>query len=107
LATMPRARALLSRVLFSRTGAAKVYSPEDRERMRHHFLHLPVSTLITMMQALSRSRPAPDDRLERCAIVLADNDPIARLGISLSALERMGVSPTRIHRLADADAHMP
>ena len=107
LSTMPRARALLSRVLFSKAGGAKVYSREDRERMRQHFLHLPVATLITKMQALSRIRPAPGDRLERCAIVLADRDPIARLGISLAALERMGVSPSRIHRLVDADGHMP
>lgn len=107
LATRPTVRALLSRVLFSKVGAAKAYSREDRERMRQHFLRLPVSTLITTMQALSRSRPATGDRLERCAIVLAEHDPIARVGVSLAALERMGVSPTRIHRLADADGHMP
>jgi hypothetical protein len=107
LSTMPRARALLSRVLFSKAGGAKVYSREDRERMRQHFLRLPVATLITKMQALSRIRPAPGDRLERCGIVLADRDPIARLGISLAALERMGVPPSRIHRLVDADGHMP
>jgi hypothetical protein len=107
LGDSPRSKDVVGRILFSPAGPAGMYDRTERERMLRHFRSVPMRALTTGMLALARARPAQGDPFQRCAVVLAERDPIARLAVSLAALERLGVPAIRIHRLHGADGHMP
>jgi pimeloyl-ACP methyl ester carboxylesterase len=82
------------------------YREAERQMMMEQFLQVPVAVLSRFMRALADARPEPGDRLDRCAIVVSDDDPVAPEAHVLSTLDRLGFPRRSIVRTVGA-GHVP
>jgi pimeloyl-ACP methyl ester carboxylesterase len=65
------------------------YREAERQMMMREFMHVPVGVLARFMFAMADARPEPGDRLDRCAIVVSEDDPVAPEKQVLETLERL------------------
>ncbi|MBK7580229.1 MAG: protein kinase [Myxococcales bacterium] len=86
--------------------ATRGYTVVERERMLHQFLALPAPALAELCRSLARAKPEPSDRLDRCAIVVSTDDPVAPEAHVRKTLDALGFPPRSIHTITGA-GHMP
>jgi hypothetical protein len=55
----------------------------------------------------ARSAPATGDQLQRCMVLIGDNDPVAPARILEPALDALGFPRTHVRRLATTGGHFP
>jgi len=106
MSRLPFGKQLVGRAALSLSSMARAYSSIERERMFEAFMSLPSTTLARTADELSRSRPAPHAQVQRCLVVLSENDPIAPLDRMQRAIERLGFPASNVYRMV-ADGHLP
>jgi serine/threonine-protein kinase len=97
-------RGLLGRVF---TSAAREYAQEDREMMATQFAQASPRTVGRILAEYGRSAPARGDDLQRCMVLVSDDDPVARAHVLEPALDRMGFPRTHVRKLTATAGHMP
>lgn len=70
------------------------YTRPDRERMVATFEQIPPRVLAPLTREVSHARGAPGDRLDRCTIVVSDDDPLLDEATALAAIAELGL-PSR------------
>ena len=105
-AWVPGVKRLVGKLVLVWGPSAKAYARHERERMLEAFMQLPAPTFVRGAYEFSRARPAPRDQLARCAVVLAENDPVAPIERMTKMLARLEFPADQIHRLV-AEGHVP
>jgi pimeloyl-ACP methyl ester carboxylesterase len=82
------------------------YREAERQSMLEQFLRVPVPVLSRFILALAGAQPAAGDRLDRCAIVVSDDDPVAPEKHVLRTLDLLGVPRRSVIRTLGA-GHVP
>jgi alpha-beta hydrolase superfamily lysophospholipase len=106
LAWIPGMKRLIANMTFMWSSEARMYTKEERDRMRDAFLQLPTATLVRTARRFAAAKPAPADQLNRAVVVLSEKDPVAPFARMSAALRRLGFPEGQIHRLV-ADGHFP
>lgn len=106
VAWIPGMKRFVANLTFQWSSAAKAYAPRERRRMVENYLQLPAPTLVRSSYAMASAPLAPRDQLARCAVVLAENDPVAPMDRMLGVLRAIGFPDDQIHRLV-AEGHFP
>lgn len=70
-------RRWIGRMVLLQSRDTARYREVERQMMMEQFLQVPVGVLSRFMLELADARPEPGDRLDRCAIVVSDDDPVA------------------------------
>lgn len=84
----------------------KRYARDEREQIYERFLEIPPDQLAAITSEAARMLPHPGDRLDRCAVVVGKDDPLAPEGQIVSALDRLAFPARSLHRMASG-GHMP
>jgi alpha-beta hydrolase superfamily lysophospholipase len=105
-AWIPGGKRFMGNLTFRWSRPARAYTDDERRNMVEAFTSLPILTLLRGASEYARAEPAAIDQLERCAVVLSENDPVAPLERMQAALTRTGFPSHQIHRLV-AEGHMP
>lgn len=82
------------------------YTLEDRERMVECFEQIPPAVLGPLTREVSRAKGARGDRLDRCTIVISNDDPLVEERRALAAVARLGLPARSVARLAGG-GHLP
>ena len=104
LAAIGFLRRLLSRVYAS---SLREYSDYEKSVMAEEFERADPSVVATVSRQYAASRPAAGDQLQRCLVVIADDDPVAPARILGPALDALGFPRTHVRRLVSAGGHFP
>ncbi len=99
-------RRWLGRAAFLLGPATRTYTRVERERMLEQFLQVPAPVLARFCRSLADARPEPADRLDRCAIVVAKDDPVAPEAEVLETLDALGFPRRSVHRITGS-GHVP
>lgn len=103
---LPGAKHLVGRAALSWSPMARAYSPIVRKLMLDAYMTLPSTTLARSTSELSRARPAPHAQMQRCVVVLSENDPIAPLDRMQRALKLLNFPDSNVYRMI-ANGHLP
>ncbi|MBI3204434.1 MAG: protein kinase [Myxococcales bacterium] len=109
LAVLGRFAALrrwVGRLVFLNGPAMRAYKPSERERMLEQFLRIPAGPLAAFCRSLAAARPERGDRLDRCAIVVAKDDPVAPERQVLETLDGLGFPRRSVHKVS-GPGHAP
>jgi len=93
-------------LLVAHGPATAAFSAEDRAAMQKATLQVPWYVSSRLTAQLAKARPAEGDRLERCAIIVGKDDPLAPEKDVLEVLARLGVPDRNVHKMASG-GHMP
>ncbi len=85
---------------------ARRYDRAEQLAMYENFCSVPGALIARLCRALALARPAPGDRLERCAICVGNDDPLAPEARVLAAIERLGLPARSVYRMASG-GHNP
>jgi len=99
-------RRWIGEALFLRAPGTELYSDVDREHMLKNFMRVPPRAFAAFARALAEARPEPDDRLDRCLVVVCDDDHVAPPERVLAALDAVGLPRRSVRRVA-AGGHNP
>jgi hypothetical protein len=97
-------RALMGRWFSS---AAREYTARERELMATQFTSAVPTVVARVAREYARSAPAKGDQLQRCLVLIGENDPVAPARILEPALDQLGFPRTHIRRLASTGGHFP
>jgi serine/threonine-protein kinase len=103
---IPGVKRLLGNMTFLWSKAARLYTQEERKRLRDAFVQLPTPTLVRTARRFAAAKPAPTDQLARSVVVLSEKDPVAPFPRMMAALRRLEFPEHQIHRLV-AEGHFP
>jgi pimeloyl-ACP methyl ester carboxylesterase len=96
----------LGRYVFVHAPSSAGYRLEERRSMHEKFMQVPSPILAAIYRGIARARPAPSDRLERCAVIIGKDDPLAPTMHVLDVLRRLKFPERNIHHLASG-GHQP
>ncbi len=99
-------RRLLGKLVLLHSPDTARYREPERQMMLEQFLRVPVPVLARFMSSMADARPEPGDRLDRCAIVVSDDDPVAPEQHVLRTLELLGFPRRSVLRTVGA-GHVP
>jgi pimeloyl-ACP methyl ester carboxylesterase len=85
---------------------ARGYTAEERASMYREFMRVPLGPMVALTREVARARPETSDRLDRCAIVVAQDDPLTPAWRALDALDKLGFPRRSIHHIASG-GHTP
>ncbi len=82
------------------------YTQAERDSMVAQFHQIPVRPMAALTRQVARAEPESADRLDRCTIVIGQDDPLTPAWRALSALDRIGFPKRSIHHIASG-GHNP
>ena len=97
-------RKLMARMFAS---SARAYTRRERRLMALEFEHVRAHVVAEVARQYALSTPARGDQLQRCMVVIADDDPVAPARILMPALDELGFPRTHVRRLVATGGHFP
>lgn len=82
------------------------YTLEDRQRMVACFEQLPNRVLCSLTRELGRAQGAATDRLDRCLVVISDDDPLISEERASKSISKLGLPARSVVRLSGG-GHLP
>jgi len=92
-------RRWIGEALLVRAPAAERYTQNDRDHMLRQFLRVPARAFARFARSLAQARPEPTDRLDRCLVVVCDDDHVAPPARVLAAIDAVGLPRRSVHRV--------
>lgn len=105
LGRIPALERLLGR-LGLKSPETRGYTDAERASMLEQFHRLPVRPMAALTREVARAQPERADRLDRCAIVIGQDDPLTPAWRALDALDKLGFPKRSIYRIASG-GHNP
>jgi len=96
----------LCRLLVAYGPATAAFSAQERRGMEDATFGVPWYVLARLSIGLARARPAGHDHLDRCAILVGKEDPLAPEKEVLEVLGQLGIPDRNVYKLASG-GHMP
>jgi hypothetical protein len=106
LGRMRSLRRLLSWLACMYSRHSRQYRREERIELHRQLMSVPWPIVAGIYEGVARAVPAQADRLERCAIVVGKDDPVAPEERVIEVLRRLDFPNRHIHRLVSG-GHMP
>jgi hypothetical protein len=88
-------------------SAAREYTPREKQMMADQFMRALPTVVAQVSRQYAGSAPATGDQLQRCMVLIGDNDPVAPARILEPALDALGFPRTHVRRLAATGGHFP
>jgi len=88
-------------------AAARDYTEREQQMMATQFERASPSVVAQVSRQYARSAPAKGDELQRCMVLIGDNDPVAPARILEPALDALGFPRTHVRRLTTTGGHFP
>jgi hypothetical protein len=88
-------------------SAAREYTEREKQMMAAQFLSVSPAVVASVSRQYARSTPAKGDQLQRCMVLIGENDPVAPARILEPALDALGFPRTHVRRLATTGGHFP
>ncbi len=105
LGRIPVMKELLGR-LGLRSPETRGYTEAERASMLEQFRQVPIRPMAALTREVARAQPESADRLDRCSIVIGQDDPLTPAWRALSALDKLGFPKRSIYRVASG-GHNP
>ncbi len=100
------ARDLLGKLILLHGPATRGHRRQDRLAMVHQFMAIDAQVLARIYRGVSQACPSRRDRLERCAVIVGKDDPVAPTDRVLATLQELHVPERNIYHLASG-GHLP
>ena len=88
-------------------SAARDYTEREQRMMATQFERASLQVVAQVSRQYARSAPAKGDELQRCIVLIGDQDPVAPARILEPALDALGFPRTHVRRMATTGGHFP
>jgi len=89
-----------------RSPETRGYTESERTSMLQQFHQVPARPMAALTREVAHARPESADRLDRCVIVIGQDDPLTPAWRALDALAKLGFPGRSIYRIASG-GHNP